>query len=275
MKSILCIIPVMAVCTVMGAPAKPDVLFLLGGQSNMKGNGFTPDLPKTEAFAAFRSAPGNVSIWNDKRKRWEPLEIKQRFGPEIGFAYTLAQAQPDRHIGIIKHAVGGTSMDRWATDGELYGQLLGAYRNAQATVPDATLAAMLWHQGERDSGTEADAKAYKGKMVKHIAAIRRDTGEPNLLFMLGQINPAKSFMGRPRFAYAEIVRGAQANLGVEHTLMVPTDDLEKNAYIRGAAATAAKDQVPGQEDNLHYSAKGQIELGIRFAKTYLKTKEVK
>lgn len=273
MKTLLSCLLLITVLSVEAAPAKPDVLFLLGGQSNMKGNGFTADLPKTKEFALFHTAPKNVSLWNDKKNTWEPLKIKQRFGPEIGFAYSLSKAWPDHHIGIVKHAVGGTSMDRWAPKGELYQQLIGACQNARETVPDARLLAMLWHQGERDSGAETDARAYQEKMVKHIASIRKDTGEPELLFILGQINPAKSFMGRPRFAYSEIVREAQATLDVENTVMVNTDDLEKNAYVRGDAATPSTDRIPQNEDDLHYSAKGQIQLGIRFSQVYLSSIE--
>jgi hypothetical protein len=269
MKSILCTLLLMAAGLAKAAPAKPDVLFLLGGQSNMAGNGFSADLP--DAYATYRTAPANVSIWNNQKKAWEPLAIKQRFGPEIGFGHTLAKALPDHHIGLVKFAKGGTSMDRWAPTGELYPQLIGAYQAARETVPDAPLAALLWHQGESDSDTESAALAYKQKTADHIAAIRKDTGEPDLLFILGQINPAHHFMGRPRFIYSEIVRAAQADLGAENTAMIPTDDLEKNAYVRGAAATPQKDQVPAKQDQIHYSAKGQIQLGIRFAQTYLST----
>ncbi|MGD9419316.1 MAG: sialate O-acetylesterase [Verrucomicrobiota bacterium JB025] len=250
-------------------PVKPDLLFLLGGQSNMKGNGFTADLPDTAEFASYRTVLNHVSLWNEKTKAWEPLNLRQRFGPEIGFGHALGKALPGHHIGLIKHAEGGTSMDQWAPAGDIYPRLLGAYREAKKTVPEAKLVAMLWHQGERDSDSEAVANAYKGKLEKHIAAVRKDTGVAELLVIVGQINPGSSFMGRARFSAAAIVREAQANLRVAHAVMIPTDDLEKNAYVRGAAATGPEDRVPGKEDNLHYSAKGQIRLGVRYARAVL------
>ena len=76
-----------------------------------------------------------------------------------------------------------------------------------------------------------------------------------------------------RFAFSHLVREAQASLGIQNTLMVPTDDLEKNASLRGDAATPPEARSPQKEDNLHYSAQGQIQLGISFAQSDLSTLE--
>ncbi len=252
------------------APDKPELLFLLAGQSNMAGNGFTTDLPNTNEYKEYSSSPENVSVWNAKQKSWEVLKLKNRFGPEIGFAHTLSKALPDKHIGIIKYAVGGTSMDKWKPGGELYSRLLFDFRNAQKSVPDAKLAAMLWHQGESDSDDKGVAEAYKAKLVQHINSIRKDTEVPQLLFIYGQINPGESFRGATRWKYADIVRKAQKDLDLVNTAMVETDDCEKNAYVYGAARTPKDKQINKREDNVHYSAKGQIELGKRFAEIYLK-----
>jgi hypothetical protein len=231
---------------------QPEILFLLGGQSNMAGNGFTKDLPKTPEYDEYRSFPGKVSIWNAKEKKWTPLIIGSRFGPEIGFAHTLSSALPDKHIGIVKYAVGGTSMDQWTPGGALYTRLLGDFQDALKSAPDITLAAMLWHQGESDTDAEDVAKAYQDKFIHFIKMIRKDTQQADLLFIYGQINPARSFRGVPRFLHADIVRKAQQELRLPNAIMITTDDCAMN------------------KDNLHYSAKGQLEMGKRFAETYLK-----
>ncbi|MFT5882076.1 MAG: hypothetical protein ACI9FG_000574 [Crocinitomicaceae bacterium] len=253
--------------------AKPELIFLLGGQSNMAGSGYTADLPNTDEYKPYHSSSVNVSVWNAKNKNWQPLEIGKRFGPEIGFSHALSAAFPDKHIGIVKYAVGGTSMDKWAASGKLYPRLMRAFRDASESAPDAKLAAMLWHQGESDSDTKEVAQAYNGKLVKLIASVRSDTQKPDLLFILGQINPAKSYCGRPRFLHADIVRKAQQELKVPNTAMIKTDDCEMNPYHKGFNVPKEA-QIPANGDNVHYSGKGQIKMGRRFAEVYLKTHKV-
>ena len=248
--------------------AVPELIFLLSGQSNMAGGGYSADLPDTAEYKRYRSAPTNVSVWNAKSKNWQPLKMGKRFGPEIGFAHALSKALPGQHIGLVKSAAGGTSMDKWAPGGKLYTRLMTAFKDASKNAPNAKLAAMLWHQGESDSDTKDVAEAYHGKMVKLIASVRNDTMEPKLLFILGQINPAKSYCGRPRFLHADIVKKAQSELKVPNTVMIKTDDCEMNPYHAGL--NCPKDaQLPKNEDNIHYSGKGQIKMGRRFADAYL------
>ncbi len=38
---------------------------------------------------------------------------------------------PGKHIGIVKHAAGGTSMDKWNPKGELYGRLLKDFKDGR------------------------------------------------------------------------------------------------------------------------------------------------
>ena len=75
---------------------KPDLIFLLGGQSNMAGNGFKADLPDTDEYKTYRTSPKNVSVWNAKSKKWQSLKIGKKFGPEIGFAHALSKALPNK-----------------------------------------------------------------------------------------------------------------------------------------------------------------------------------
>jgi len=247
---------------------KPDLIFLLSGQSNMVGSGYSADLPNTDDYKSYRKHLKNVSIWNFKEKSWQPLQLGKRFGPEIGFAHALSSSHPGKHIGLVKYAAGGTSMDKWAPGGKLYTRLITASQDASRNAPDAKLAAMLWHQGESDSDTKEVAEAYHGKMIKFVASVRKDTKDPNLLFILGQINPARSYCGRPRFLYADIVKKAQSELKVANTVMIKTDDCEMNPYHWGFNTPEEK-RITKNEDNIHYSGKGQIKMGKRFAKAYL------
>ena len=249
------------------AAEKPDTLFLLGGQSNMLGAGYTEDLPKSDDYQKFIKPIKNVFVWNGKEKQWQALTVGEKFGPELGFTYKLSMALPDKTIGIIKHAVGGTSMDKWKPGGKLYTSWMSKFTEAQKTVPEAKLAAILWHQGESDSDSVEVARAYKQKMTSFINTVRADLKSPDQLFILGQINPGTRFFGKDRFLQAPIVREAQANLNLKNVYMIKTDDFEKNKiFIR------KRGDVPGNEDNIHYSAKGQIGMGMRFAEEFLKRK---
>lgn len=248
---------------------KPEVLFLLGEQSNMAGNGFTQDLPDAHRYLPYRTAPKNVSIWDAKNKEWKPLGIGNRFGPEIGFAHTLSKEMPNKHIGIVKYATGGSSMDKWKPDGKLYTRLLSDFTDAQKCAPEAKLAAMLWHQGESDSDVKEVAEAYQGKLIQHVKSIHKDTGEEYLLFIYGQVNPGKRFRGRDRFQYADVVRKAQKELNMPNAVMIETDDCKKNVYIYALATLPQKKKIAENEDDIHYNAEGQIKIGKRFAETYL------
>ncbi len=266
-----CLCSVIASESVQPEP-KPDLIFLLSGQSNMVGSGYSADLPNTDDYKPYRKHLKNVSIWNVREKSWQPLQLGKRFGPEIGFAHALSSSHPGKHIGLVKYAAGGTSMDKWAPGGKLYTRLMTASQDATRNAPDAKLAAMLWHQGESDSDTKEVAEAYHGKMIQFVESVRKDTNNPNLLFILGQINPAKSYCGRPRFLHADIVKKAQTELKVANTVMIKTDDCEMNPYHAGLNCPKEA-QIPKNEDNIHYSGKGQIKMGRRFAKAYLENRK--
>ena len=53
-----------------------------------------------------------------------------------------------------------------------------------------------------------------------------------------------------------------------NTVMIKTDDCEMNPYHSGFNGPKSA-QIPSKEDNIHYSAKGQIKMGGRFANAYL------
>jgi hypothetical protein len=89
--------------------AAPVKVFLLAGQSNMRGMGDPADLkpPYTES-------PATVKIWEGKS--WVPLVAKgDHFGPEIAFGHAMARQMPDVEIRLIKHAVSGSNLHtHWA-----------------------------------------------------------------------------------------------------------------------------------------------------------------
>jgi len=232
------------------APMAPAV-FILAGQSNMVGRGITADLSDT-----LRRVPSRVTFILSGEER--EFGDQPTFGPEVGFAHSLAEAWPGREIILIKHAVGGTSLLAWApawdsaqaertrnaAAGPLYDALLGQFREARLPNEFQVLG-ILWMQGERDANFPEVADDYEGNLRTLIRAFRRDLAAPEVPFFMGQINPPST--GWPAAAR---VRAAQETSAEEipRTLLIRTEDLSK------------RDDEP-----VHYDGSGLLQLGSRFS----------
>jgi hypothetical protein len=224
----------------------PTVILILGGQSNMVGQGKAAELP-----AELKTGPAHVRIWG--RKGWTELKPAGTFGPEVGLAAAMAKAWPDERIGLVKHAVGGTSLLAWAPEwtkeaaaktgnekqGPLYAEWKKKLDAARKTAPGAPVRAAFCMQGERDASYQEAADAYKANFAKLIAAVRRDASNEKLPFVFGRIRSNK---------LRAIVRKAQEETAKEvpGVAMVNTDDLQPT-------------------NNIHWGTQGQLELGRRFA----------
>jgi hypothetical protein len=235
-----------------GGNWKPATIFLLGGQSNMDGRGLTTELPKE-----FLKFPLNVRIWDGSN--WVELKPGEMFGPEIGFAFEMSKKWPKIQIGLVKLGSSGTNMLVWAGKegdaktkqaspfGSLYIAWIQMLEKAQKSAPDAILKGVLWMQGESDAQDKDLAEKYKINLKKLIEGVRKESGIKNLPFLIGKIQ-AKDFK------FLETVWKAQAEIAKEipFTCLVNTDTLEE------------------KPDKLHFTAKGQLELGRLFAEEYLK-----
>lgn len=188
-------------------------LWVLGGQSNMEGVALLDGAEEPDGLVhmfdmndewrlarePLHERPLSVHpvYWNvnepAKGKRlegeaaWKYRE-NRRTGAGLGlpFAIELATAT-GVPIGLIPCAYGGTSMDQWSPErkGEgsssLYGAMINRINSAGGKVTG-----VLWYQGESDANPERSA-AYAEKMRNFIAALRADTGLPELPFYLVQI----------------------------------------------------------------------------------------
>jgi len=103
--------------------------------------------------------------------------------------------------------------------------------------------AFLWMQGERDARIPEAGKDYYSNFKNFIQAIRQRTGQSDLPFIFGMVNPPAE-----RYAALESVRNAQRKIATElpNVFIIETDDLEKLT------------------DKLHYNTAGQLEMGKRF-----------
>ena len=264
-------------CLVVGCaapgqgPARADSggvtrLFILAGQSNMVGAGRVEDLLDEQ-----RRTPPNIRLFEGGRFR--ELVYEKTFGPEVGFADALVEAGVREQVVLVKLAVGGTHLyGEWHPDarpprpGEsprdcLYPRLIAEVNQARVALAaegrQVAVTGMLWMQGERDSRTREMADAYERNLARLIQAVRKDVGVADLPVVVGKVCPRMMVVDLGSciriHAYREKVRAAQAAVAAKdpRVELVETDDLP-------------------QFDNLHFDAAGQMALGRRFARAYLK-----
>lgn len=100
-------------------------------------------------------------------------------GPGMSFANTLLAKDPTIGvIGLVPCAIGGTKIDEWAKGMKYYNDMID--RTKAAIKDGGVLRALLWYQGESDTGSLQDVESYKAKFEKLIADVQADLQMPTL-----------------------------------------------------------------------------------------------
>lgn len=217
-------------------------VFLLIGQSNMAGRGKVEEEDR-------RPHPRVLVL--DKADEWAPAADPLHFdkpqvagvGPGLAFGRAVADALPGDTIGLVPCAVGGTSIGQWKPGGKLYAE---AVRRAKVALRRGTLAGILWHQGEADSGTDEKVDAYPKQAAALFAALRKDLDAADVPVVIGTLG---DFIGEraDRFnAMAKKLPDAVPHSGV-------------------ADAAGLKEKG----DRLHFDAPSAREFGRRYAKAWM------
>jgi Ca2+-binding EF-hand superfamily protein len=266
------------------AAEKPIKAFILAGQSNMVGWGDSTKLPDD-------LRKGNDRVLMFEKGKWQPLRPHEpanqgqrrvgltefHFGPEIAFGREMAKAWPDETIGIIKLAVGGTSLLAWKPDwskedadrvgqgrhGSLYKRLMEKVDQAKK-AGDVEIAGFLWHQGGGDMKNVDVAREYLDNLKALVAAVRNDTGIADLPFLYGSprregipddlSDLVPSLMeGRYRAAQWVLKAQSDAQNEIPSSKMVILRDIEKHPK------------------NVHFNTAGQLEVGKLFAEAFLES----
>ena len=174
-------------------PDPPMDVFLLIGQSNMAGRGAVEDGDR-------RTTPGLYAVAGDGG--WalarDPLHSdKPRVagvGPGLAFGRAMLAIRPGRRVGLVPAAVGGTSITRWvpgaydpATGSHPYDD---AIARARAVLDErgGTLAGVLWHQGESDSG-DTSSDGHEARLVELVERLRSEFDQPGLPFVAAYLAP--------------------------------------------------------------------------------------
>jgi len=231
-------------------------LYLLTGQSNMSGRALLPNpapaaVPGVYVF-------GNDGRWHEGR---EPVDFAEGqiddvsadpgsgAGPSIAFAAALREKHPDRPIGLVPCAKGGSSIAEWRRDlGDhtLYGSCL---KRARAASTAGTITGVLFFQGETDgmssplTAPPPDPTGWAAAFRTFVADLRRDLAAPALPVVFAEIGPVPP--GGP-FPAWEHVKEAQRSIDLPGVARIRSDDQPLR-------------------DPLHFDFEGQQVLGRRFA----------
>jgi hypothetical protein len=259
--------------------ATDKLLVLLARQSNMSGRGYAgpddltpipnllmirPDgkwqmaiepITKDRDFIGTFQASGEKVIGDDPFETVLPVGNQKVCGVGSGrtFGRLLAEANPDRIVGLIPCAVGGTSIaawmpggiDDWDSSNYPYDNAIKKAREAQKS---GKIIAVLWHQGENDASKKTEN--YLEKLRTVVQNFRRDLQlGKEVPFIAGDM---ASFYPESISSHIDIV---------DHALEVLAAEDPSFRYVHTKDLTHRGDQV-------HYDTASQHELGRRYYEAY-------
>jgi hypothetical protein len=229
-------------------------LYLLMGQSNMKGRGIMPEEPARDP---------RIVMMHLKDDSWylarHPLHLvgdPQTFaghdnagvGPGLAFAEALLAQNPKLAIGLVPCAVGGSPINLWQKGGRLYDEALRRAGVAlQTTAPvQARIRGVLWLQGEANANA-AGLAVHEAKLLKLVDDLRADLSQPDLPFIactIGEMGGASKTADK---------------IAMNQLLL---DLPSKRAHT---ACVDARDVKTHIGDSVHFDTAAQTEIGKRFA----------
>jgi len=220
--------------------------FLLIGQSNMAGRGYSHEVPSIV----------NEGIKVLRNGRWqmmaEPIH-NDRSSAGIGLAGSFGAAwrmhHPDAEIGFIPCADGGTSLDDWAVGGALFDHALAQARLAQRS---STLAGILWHQGESDCFPEKAAE-YERKLQVLMGTLRQELYATDVPLIIGGLGDflTSGIYGKYFSAYPVI-----------------NEALLHYAQTQPLCYFASAEGLTSNPDGLHFNATSLRILGVRYYQAF-------
>ncbi len=236
-------------------------IFLLIGQSNMKGRGKVPEEQTPDP---------RIVMMHLKNDQWylaqhplhlagDPVTFKgagnEGVGPGLAFARKIAESDSRAMIALVPCAVGGSRLELWMKGAKLYENAIRRARlalSASSSVP-VVLKGALWLQGEADAKPELQP-TYQQRLVQMIGDLRTDLGLPNLPFIAATIGEFNDHAG-------------------------PTDKTRINEALLTlpqvcpqTACADARDLKGHIGDRVHYSAESANAIGERMAAEYLELK---
>ena len=234
-------------------------IYLLLGQSNMKGRGALPVEQSTDPRILYMSM-GNDQWYeavHPLHKAGVPDLIdgsdQAGVGPGLAFAQAMLAEDSATCIALVPCAHGGSWIQLWSKGGRFYTPALTRAKQALSDFPEgkARIAGVLWLQGESDS-LENRYAVYDAKLTDLVQRLRADLNEPELSFVACTIGTFIKPKGK--YLYVEEIN---ADL-----LALP----ERLPFTACVDARDLKDGHIG--DYMHYNTAAQDVIGARFARKF-------
>jgi hypothetical protein len=222
------------------------------GQSNMAGRGLLTDVQPILDEQIKLLVNGR---W---QTMWEPSNNDRPtagIGLTASFAASCRLKNRDIQIGLIPCADGGTSLDDWAVDGELFRH---AVFQAKLAMRSSALKAILWHQGENDS-FQGRSKTYRSKLNVIVDAFISELGCPEIIFIAGGLG-------------AFLSSGRYGKYFTEYTAV--NEALQEFAATRDNCYFVTASGLNSNPDGLHFDAMSQRKFGIRYFEAYHTKKSI-
>ncbi|GER36264.1 hypothetical protein STAS_12594 [Striga asiatica] len=229
-------------------------IFILAGQSNMAGRGGVTG-ETWDGFVPPQCQPNPKILRLSGDFQWElATEPLHRdidtgkpcgVGPGMAFSNWVLERDPGIGVvGLVPCAAGGTNITEWKRGSPLYNRLM---QRVQAALHGGggLIRALLWYQGESDTGTHRDAELYKRRLEKFFQEIRSDLLSPYLPVIQVALASGEG-------PYVDVVRKAQTEIRLPNVRCVDAKGLKLEA------------------DGLHLSTPAQVDLGRIMADAFLK-----
>ena len=225
---------------------------LMIGQSNMAGRGFINEVPMicNERILMLRNAGWQMMA--------EPINY-DRPNAGIGLAGSFAAMwcmEPEgEQIGLIPCAEGGSSLDDWAVDKNLF---KNAVIQAGFAMQDSELIGILWHQGESDSYGGGYQTYYK-KLQVIIESLRKELNAFEVPLIIGGLG---DFLGKNGFG----LNCTEYEL-VNEQLLKFAREQENSCFVTAEGLTP-------NPDGIHMDAVSQRRFGVRYYEAFVKREHV-
>ena len=225
---------------------------LMIGQSNMAGRGFINEVPMicNERILMLRNAGWQMMA--------EPINY-DRPNAGIGLAGSFAAMWCMEHegeqIGLIPCAEGGSSLEDWAVDKNLF---KNAVIQAGFAMQDSELIGILWHQGESDSYGGGYQTYYK-KLQVIIESLRKELNAFEVPLIIGGLG---DFLGKNGFG----LNCTEYEL-VNEQLLKFAREQENSCFV------TAEGLIPNP-DGIHMDAVSQRRFGVRYYEAFVKREHV-
>ena len=225
---------------------------LMIGQSNMAGRGFISEGPMicNERILMLRNAGWQMMA--------EPINY-DRPNAGIGLAGSFAAMWCMEHegeqIGLIPCAEGGSSLDDWAVDKNLF---KNAVIQAGFAMQDSELIGILWHQGESDSYGGGYQTYYK-KLQVIIESLRKELNAFEVPLIIGGLG---DFLGKNGFG----LNCTEYELVNEQLLRFAREQ-ENSCFVTAEGLTP-------NPDGIHMDAVSQRRFGVRYYEAFVKREHV-